>query len=280
MLPDFLIIGAMKCGTSTLQAQLVRQPRVFMTDPKEPNFFSDDPVYAQGLDWYRSLFAGAAPGDLKGEASTHYTKLPTYPQALPRMRDVLAAPKLIYIIRNPVQRAISHYMHAWSVGEAGLDPVQAFASMPELVDYGCYAMQIAPYLRAYGVDRIFLTSLEQLNADPDSEFARIAGFLGLPANAAWVHDLAAQNVSTERVRPLPFHGLLVDSGPARFLRRTFVPKALRNKIRRARTLQARPKIDSQQRESLEATFLADRVQLAHAFPGHPALDLCYPFAPR
>ena len=66
-LPDFLIIGAMKCGTSTLQAQLAAQPGIFMTTPKEPNFFSDDAIYANGLGWYEDLFAGAGPDDRKGE---------------------------------------------------------------------------------------------------------------------------------------------------------------------------------------------------------------------
>ncbi len=58
-LPDFLIVGAMKCGTSTLAAQLGAQPGLFMTTPKEPNFFSDDDVYARGMAWYRALFDAA-----------------------------------------------------------------------------------------------------------------------------------------------------------------------------------------------------------------------------
>ncbi|MGR3434230.1 MAG: sulfotransferase, partial [Shimia sp.] len=70
--PDFLIIGAMKCGTTTLAAQLGRQDGVFVCDPKEPFYFSDDAVHARGPDWYRGLFAAAAPGDLKGEGSTRY----------------------------------------------------------------------------------------------------------------------------------------------------------------------------------------------------------------
>jgi hypothetical protein len=60
-LPDFLIVGAMKSGTTTLAAQIGAQKGLFITTPKEPNFFSDDPVYAQGLDWYRSLFEPARP---------------------------------------------------------------------------------------------------------------------------------------------------------------------------------------------------------------------------
>jgi hypothetical protein len=71
--PDFFILGAMKCGTTTLAAQLGRQDGVFMCEPKEPFYFSDDDVYARGPEWYHSLFRAAAPGDLIGEASTRYT---------------------------------------------------------------------------------------------------------------------------------------------------------------------------------------------------------------
>ena len=58
-LPHFLVIGAMKSATSTLHNQLAAQPGIFMSTPKEPNFFSDDTVYAQGLAWYHGLFSGA-----------------------------------------------------------------------------------------------------------------------------------------------------------------------------------------------------------------------------
>lgn len=277
-LPDFLIIGAMKCGTSTLQAQLARQDGVFMSTPKEPNFFSDDDVHARGRDWYEGLFAGATPGDLKGEASTHYTKLPTHPHTLSRMQALLPAPKLIYMIRDPLERAVSHYIHEWTQGVMGSDPAAAFRKHPELVDYGCYGMQIAPYVAAYGTGRIFLTSLEQLTADPDGEFARIARFLGLPETAAWVHDLPPQNVSAERIRRLPLQGLLIDNPLARTLRRTLVPKALRERVRMARTMKTRPAIPADIRDRITARFQEDRDQLAGHFPGHPALELCYPFA--
>lgn len=280
-LPDFLIVGAMKCGTSTLQAQLACQDGVFMTTPKEPNFFSDDAVFARGRDWYEGLFADAPPGALKGEASTHYTKLPTYPDTLARMRAMLPGPpRLIYMIRNPLVRAVSHYIHEWTQGVVGSDSDRAFADCPEIVEYGCYGMQIAPYVEAYGRHRVFLTSLEQLKAAPEAEFARIADFLGLPAGAAWRPDLSPQNVSAERMRKLPLHGLLIDNPVARTLRRTLVPKSLRERVRKARTLQERPAIPPALEARMKDRFLADRARLAEFFPGHPALDLCYPFAPR
>ena len=85
--PDFVIIGAMKCATTTLHEQLDAQAGVFMSEPKEPNFFSNDEQFQRGIDWYLSLFSSAQPGDLCGESSTHYTKLPTYPSTIDRLKQ-------------------------------------------------------------------------------------------------------------------------------------------------------------------------------------------------
>lgn len=277
-LPDYLLIGAMKCGTTTLQAQLAAQPGIFGTTPKEPNFFSDDDVFARGLGWYQALFDGAAPGDLKGEASTHYTKLPTHPRTLERLRPVVAAPRLIYMIRNPVARAVSHYIHEWSEGRMGTDPVAEFARHPEMVEYGRYAHQIAPWIEAFGAEAVLLTSLEQWNADPQGELTRIARHIGYAGTPVFQAEMGAQNVSAERVRRLPFEGLLIHNPVARTLRRTLVPKAVRSWVRDARKIKARPELPADLRAELQARFLADRTALAGFFPDHPALDLCYPFA--
>jgi hypothetical protein len=278
--PDFIIIGAMKCGTSTLQAQLAAQPGIFMTTPKEPNYFSDDPVHAKGAIWYRSLFEGAAPGDLTGEASTHYTKLPTYPETLARMTAVLPAARLIYILRDPVERAVSHYLHERSLNNIPDGFERALDTNPEIIDYGRYAMQVAPFLEAYGHEALHLTSLERMTADPQGELARAAAFIGYPGKAVWQEEKSRQNVSAERVRPLPFQRLLVDNPLATALRRSLVPKSVRDRIRKSRTIQSRPEMTPATRRRLEAIFLADRAELAKLFPGHPVLTDCYPFAPR
>lgn len=275
-LPDFLIVGAMKCGTTTLAAQLAAQPGIFMTDPKEPNFFSDDDVWVRGEEWYRGLFAAAGQGDLKGEASTHYTKLPTYPETLPRIRTLLDRPRIIYMIRNPVDRAVSHYIHEWSRGGMGADPAAAFGSHAELVDYGCYGRQITPFVTEFGAENVLLTSLEQLTAAPAEEFSRIGTFLDRPA--VWREEIGAQNVSAQRSRRLPLHGLLVDHPVAAFLRRTLVPKSLRTRIREGRRMDDRPTLPDSLRADLERRFRKDRDVLAAHFPGQRALDLCYPFA--
>ena len=277
--PDFLIIGAMKCGTSTLQAQLAAQDGVFMTTPKEPNFFSDDPVHARGMGWYSALYAAAGPDDLKGEASTHYTKRPTWPHTVARLQAAVPDPRLIYMIRNPVQRCVSHYIHEWSEGRLTMSLDDAIRDVPEIIAYSQYAMQIAPFVTAFGAERILLTSLEALKRDGAGELARIGAFIGLKHTATWQETIEAQNVSARRVRKLPLQGLLIDNPVARALRRTLVPKALRTRIRQARTMDVRPTLGDAARATLEATFLQDRAALADIFPDHPALTECYPFAP-
>ncbi|MEJ6396230.1 sulfotransferase [Gymnodinialimonas sp. 2305UL16-5] len=260
-LPDFVILGAMKCGTSTLAAQLGAQEGVFMSTPKEPNFFSDDDVYAQGLDWYQALFDGAEAGALRGEASTHYTKLPTHPHTLERMRMVLEAPRLVYMIRNPVARAVSHYIHEWTEGRMSADPVSAFETHPELIDYGRYAMQITPFAEAYGPEAILVTSLERLTGDPEGELVRIGAHIGMGARAVWQADLGAKNVSSERIRKLPLHGLLVGNPVATALRRSLVPKALRTRIRQARSFGDRPELPDNLKEQLHQIFAEDQAAL-------------------
>lgn len=282
ILPDFMIIGAMKCGTSTLQAQLAAQPGVFMTTPKEPNYFSDDPVFAKGADWYGALYDGAAPGDLKGEASTHYTKLPTYPDTLPRLEAALKAtgapdPRLIYMIRNPVARAVSHYIHEWTMGVMSGDIDAAFDRHPELISYSCYGQQIAPFVARFGADRIFVTSQEELRRAPQEVLTRTARFLGLPDTPVWKDDLGAMNVSAERIRRLPLHGLLVDNPVATVLRRTLVPQALRDRIRKSRQMDTRPELSDARRARLQETFAQDYARLREMFPGHDHLAASYPF---
>lgn len=276
-LPNFLIIGAMKSGTTTLQTQLVAQPGIFMTTPKEPNFFSDDAVYARGMGWYHSLFNEAAPGDLMGEASTHYTKLPTYPETLGRMADVLQAPRLIYVIRDPVERALSQYLHEWSRGSVGENVAAAFADTPEFIAYSHYPMQLAPYIERFGLESLLLTSLEQIKADPERELARIGVHIGAPNPLLWDHNLGAQNVSRDRARALPFHRFLVRNSVARTLRRALVPKSVRNRIRNTRLRPERPNLPPDLRLKLEEIFAPDAAKLGALFPDFGALGRSYGF---
>lgn len=276
-LPDYLIVGAMKCGTSTLAAQLGAQPGIFMTEPKEPNFFSDDEVFARGLAWYEDLFAGAAPGDLKGEASTHYTKQPTHPDALPRMAAALEAPKIIYLIRDPVARAVSHYIHEWTMGVMSGEIDTAFEQHEELAAYGCYAMQIAPYIDRFGRENVLVLSLEGMKAEPQATLERACAFIGYTGTPRWKDDLAQMNVSAERIRRFPMHKLVFDNPVAAALRRALIPQGVRDRIKASRQMRQRPEMSPATRARLIARFTEDFAQLRRLFPDRDDLRASYPF---
>lgn len=262
-LPDFLIIGSMKSATSTLHAQLAVQPGVFMSTPKEPNLFSDDEQWERGLEWYGALFA-AAPGDaICGESSTHYTKLPTYPSTVRRMNQTFQRPvKFIYIMRDPIERLISHYIHEWTQHMIG-DPIDdAIDSHPELVDYSCYAMQLEPYLRAFGQDAVLPVFFEHMLASPQVELSRICRFINYQGEPSWRPDMAKQNASDQRRRSSPVRDAILDLPVLSGLRQRLIPRSWRDRVRRLWVMQVRPTICPQQRSRLRKAFDGDLAQLS------------------
>ena len=171
--PDFLIIGAMKCATSTLHDRLAMQPGIFMTQLKEPNFFSNDEQYSQGMEWYLSNFQAAEPMDICGESSTHYTKLPTYPHTVERIYKQFPNIKLIYVMRHPIDRLVSQYIHEWSQRTIRVDIDRAISQYPRLVEYSRYSMQLEPYLKTFGKEQILPVFFERLLNRKQEEFERI-----------------------------------------------------------------------------------------------------------
>jgi len=259
--PDFIIIGAMKCATSTLHEQLARQPGFFMTDPKEPNYFGDDAHFARGPEWYASLFAGSEGAELRGESSTHYTKLPTFPHACARMKEAFPALKLIYMMRQPMERLISQYVHQYSKFEITLPLNEAVEAHPELVDYGRYAMQLAPYLEAYGPESVLPVFVPHFHRDMPAELRRICAFLGYEGQPKRVSDLPPQNVSAERLRLGPLAKFLVDQPLLAAARRALVPHALRDAIKERFRTKERPTLSADHRARIEAIYDRDLASL-------------------
>jgi hypothetical protein len=127
-LPNFLIIGAMRSGTTSLTRYLRSNPQVFMAQPKELHFF--DFEYARGADWYRGCFEGAGDVRAVGEATPNYLYLS---EAMPRLAALVPDARLVAILRNPVDRAYSHYWHNRSVGREELSFEEALEAEPERI---------------------------------------------------------------------------------------------------------------------------------------------------
>lgn len=184
MQPDFIIIGAMKCGTSTVCAYLEDHPDAFMLPGREPNFFSHDDVHAAGPAAYEQLFADHDGERVCGEGSNDYASGARYPQAAARMAAYRPDMKIIYILRHPLERIAS----AWVQNRADkgdLVPATleaAVAEMPEIfVDQSLYWANLSRYRAQFPDAQIFVGFMEDLRTDRERFFASLCAFLGIPA---------------------------------------------------------------------------------------------------
>ena len=261
MAPDFIIVGAMKAGTSTLHAQLGSQPGIFMSSPKEPNYFSDDDQYQRGASWYRSLFASARSGDLCGESSTHYTKLPTYPNTVERMIALLSEIKLVYIIRDPIERLVSHYIHAWTENWLH-DPIDlAVETYSELTDYSRYSMQLRPYLEAFGPENVKVVFFERMIRQPEALLEEVARHIGYSGRVQWRAEVARENVSKERLRKSVWRDAIVNAPILSGIRRRLVPRSAREWAKGWWRMQRRPELSTKTLARLRKVFDEDLAEL-------------------
>lgn len=206
--PDFVIIGAMKAGTTTVWEQLSRHPQVFMCRPKEPQFFSRDHVFARGPEWYEGLFAEAAKGQLCGEASTCYSRWPVYPRAAERLAAYAPGAKLIYILRHPVERLYSHYLHAmtrrFAQGENRTPSLDEFLEQDE--DARCasrYSTQIEHLLEHFDWSQLLLVLLDDLQAEPSRTLRDVQRFLGIEESGLFAGVNERANSTPDRLARIP-----------------------------------------------------------------------------
>lgn len=180
-LPDFLIIGAMKAGTTSLWSELNAHPNVFMSPVKEPHSLIEADIGARyAMLAYQRLFSGAKPNQLCGEASTGYSKLPQSLEAIKNAKRYLRPDlKIIYIVRDPVRRAISHHAHLVRMRRAPAIFKEALETHPEIVDYGMYFKQLGPWIDSYGHQALMLVRLEQYEIQPDLVVSALCDFLGI-----------------------------------------------------------------------------------------------------
>lgn len=262
-LPTFFIVGAMKCGTSTLYSQLSNVEGIFLPSLKEPNYFNDDNKYHTENDWYKRLFDGASVDDIVGEASTHYTKLPTYPNTIPRLKEFNPDSKIVYLMRHPVDRLISHYIHEWSLKNTDFPIDEEVIKKSKYIDYGLYDFQVTPYIDAFGPANVLPVFLERMIKGPEQEFSRILQHIGYKGEAVWNHSLEPANVSAERIRKFPGYNLLINSTIATKIRRSLIPHAIRDEVKNWFSISARPFLQQSTREELSEIFNQDLERLGN-----------------
>jgi hypothetical protein len=198
-LPDFLVLGAQKAGTTALYAYLRRHPQITGPSWKEVSYF--DRHYARGEGWYRGNFPNLARTRRKlvGEASPSYLFHPLAPE---RVRTLVPGVRLVALVRNPVDRALSHYHHEVALGRERLSFEEALDAEEERLRgeeerlrsdpryfsrewwshtyqaRGRYAEQLERWLAVFPREQLLIVPSEDLGADPEAAHGTVLDFLG------------------------------------------------------------------------------------------------------
>lgn len=208
-LPNLIVIGAMKCGTTALHRYLDLHPDIAMSEPKELNFFfgperinGDRGEHAgnwhRGVGWYAAQFR---PAPVRGEASPGYTS-PSFPEAADRMARIVPEARLVYAVRDPIERAVSQYLHHRADGaerrpieEALLDPASQYLAR------SMYYARLEPYLTRFPRDRLLICAQENLLADRRATLRELYRFAGVD-DSFW-SPAHGRRWNVARVEPAP-----------------------------------------------------------------------------
>ncbi|WP_112322716.1 sulfotransferase domain-containing protein [Oceanibium sediminis] len=173
-LPDFIVVGAMKAGTTRLHHVLAAHPDIGVPAMKETDFFVPELNRGRTLAWYGAQFPSAP---VVGEVSPAYAKARLYPGTAARILRYVPRVKVIYLTRDPVARALSEYRHKRAAGYLPEPEVRDPEVFARLVDASLYHRQISQYLEVMPRERVLVIEAEQLEAGITR--SRLARFLGV-----------------------------------------------------------------------------------------------------
>jgi hypothetical protein len=235
-----------------------------MSDPKELDFFGGPKFenWSRGLDWYRGQFAADAP--VRGESSPSYSAFPFAPDVPRRIHAVAPEVRLIYMVRDPIERLLSQYVHLVARGTEQRLLTQIFADRPpELTAYvllSCYWLQLEQYLTWFRSEQVLVVDQDDLRSDRRQTMARILRFVGVDDtihSPGWEREL---HRSEEKRRPRSLLGARGGRIGVRLLGR--LPRRVAFGVRPILTRPMdRPTLDPALRESLAEVFRPDAARL-------------------
>jgi len=275
VLPNFLVIGAMKSGTTSLARYLGAHPDGFVTHDKEPDFFTRPDRYAMGLGWYESLFAEAGDAVACGEASTSYSKFPRFHDTPQRIAEALPDVRLLYVVRHPIDRIRSQYFHAVLRGKEARPLADVLAAMPQYVDNSRYGLQIAYYLEHFPREQLLVLTSDQLRNERVATIKRVYQFVGVDPEQVPAEVFSEFHTTRDRPGARPFDQR-IQAVPGRSLASRIAPSPLKSlykrfSTRRVEDLQAAAELPPDTVRRLEDDLRQDvarvRVFLGEGFDG-------------
>ena len=223
-IPNLFIIGAMKCGTTSLHTYLGTHPQIFMSDPKEPFFFSRESNWSKGDKSYVKLFAKGRDAVIRGEASIEYAAAPEFSGVPQRIFKFNPEARFIYVMRDPIERTISHYWHRVRFHDEKRDMLTAIRSYPLYLNVSHYAMQLRLYFDLFGSGRVYALTSEEMSRDPLKVTRNIFQWLGVDSSFQPPNLQRRLNVTPQYVRKEEIPGL--SPAPSRMARGWEVAKDL------------------------------------------------------
>jgi hypothetical protein len=197
-LPTFIIIGAMKAGTTSLFRHLGTHPDVSISKRKETDFFVGRHEFERGLDWYGSLFDPSRSA--RGEASPNYTKRHVWTGIAERIATTLPEVRLIFVARDPIMRITSHYMHNVSKGRENRPFTHAIIENRGYIQTSRYAYQLEPFVEQVARDRIMFIDSDDLSNDTSTTLKAVFDFIGVRADHEVTNLDTRFHMSTDKTR--------------------------------------------------------------------------------
>jgi Sulfotransferase family len=185
-LPTFVVIGAMKAGTVSLRHYLDEHPDVFLGRGGkfgEPNFFIAEDNWPRGRGWYESLFYDAGRAAAIGECSPSYTMAPAFRGVPERMAQVIPGARLVYVVRDPIARMQSMYMHQVSAGRERRRAEVALLD-DRYLGPSLYGLQLAAFLDHFDRNQVLVIASEELRDRPREALSAVFDHLAVDPAAA------------------------------------------------------------------------------------------------
>lgn len=225
-LPDFIGIGAQKCGTTALHVYLREHPDLYLPRRKELNFFRDDGNWQRGLEWYARHFDRAAPGQRVGEISPQYARLPRSAEVPQRMHELLPQAKLIYLVRDPVDRLRSAWQQAVARGRESRPLAEALLADETYLSVTLYAQQLEAFAQHYPRESFLVLDAADLRHERVSALRNVFTHLGVdPSRYDYAQANEEIHLSRDKQRPSRMALLLANSRLGRGSK-AFVPKPI------------------------------------------------------